>query len=77
MFFVIPLIEVSPFYDGPTLDNGNVTKEFIEEMIECFEDQDLIHKKYAYQVSNLHFCCVFIMISFCYYLKYFLVIRLF
>ena len=51
MIFVILLIEVSSNYNGPTLDDGNITKEFIEEMIECFEDRGLIHQKYAYQVT--------------------------
>jgi serine/threonine-protein phosphatase 5 len=44
---------VEPPYDGPKFDDGIITKEFIEEMVECFKDQKKIHKKYAYQVSNL------------------------
>lgn len=48
---------VEPSYDGPKLEDGKITKEFIEEMMERFKNQKRIHKKHAFQVSNLLFYC--------------------
>jgi len=46
---------VESSYDGPKFEDGKITKEFIEGMMEHFKKQKKIHLKYAYQVSSLHF----------------------
>lgn len=55
--FDVNTIVVEPSYDGPKLEDGKITKEFIEEMMERFKNQKRIHKKHAFQVSNLLFYC--------------------
>lgn len=37
-------------YDGPKIVDGKVTKEFVEEMINYFKEEKLLHRKYAYQL---------------------------
>ena len=39
-------------YDGPHLEDGKVTLEFVQQLLTRFKDQKKIHKKYAYRVSN-------------------------
>lgn len=46
------LLEVPAEYDGPHLDNGQVTEEFMRDMLTAFKDQKKLHQKYAYQVST-------------------------
>lgn len=43
-------IIVEDSYDGVKIDDGKVTKEFVENMIQRFTDQKKIHKRYAYEV---------------------------
>ncbi|CAG8474608.1 974_t:CDS:10 [Diversispora eburnea] len=43
-------IAVESSYDGPVIENGQITKEFIEQMIEHFKNQMKIHRKFAYQI---------------------------
>ncbi|CAG8792125.1 12929_t:CDS:10, partial [Gigaspora margarita] len=45
-------IAVDSSYDGPKLADGQITREFIEDMMECFKNQKKIHRKYAFQVYN-------------------------
>ena len=42
---------VDDSYDGPHLENGKVTVEFVKQLLTRFKDQKKIHKKYAYTVS--------------------------
>ncbi|CAH0746971.1 unnamed protein product [Bemisia tabaci] len=37
-------------YSGPALDNGKVTKTFMEELLRTYKDQKKLHKKYAYSI---------------------------
>lgn len=39
-------------YDGPKLDDGNVTLEFMEELLEYYKNQKKLHRKYAYKVRK-------------------------
>ncbi|KAG0238867.1 Serine/threonine-protein phosphatase 5 [Actinomortierella wolfii] len=41
---------VEDSYDGVRIDDGKVTKEFVDDMIERFLKQKKIHKRYAYQI---------------------------
>ncbi|KAF0492478.1 protein phosphatase 5 [Gigaspora margarita] len=43
-------IAVDSSYDGPKLADGQITREFIEDMMECFKNQKKIHRKYAFQI---------------------------
>lgn len=38
-------------YDGPTLENGQVTLEFMKDLMKHYKDQKKLHKKYAYKVN--------------------------
>lgn len=42
-------------YDGPKLENGKVTLEFVKDLMETYVNQKKLHKKYAYKVKNLIF----------------------
>ena len=44
---------VEDTYDGPHLEDGKVTFEFVEQLLTRFKDQKKIHKKYAYTVRIL------------------------
>ncbi|RGB36536.1 Metallo-dependent phosphatase-like protein, partial [Rhizophagus diaphanus] len=48
--YVNVFIVVEPSYDGPKLEDGKITKEFIEEMMERFKNQKRIHKRHAFQI---------------------------
>ena len=38
-------------YDGPKLENGTkVTKEFVDQLLEHYKNQKLLHKRYAFQI---------------------------
>ncbi|KAK3823194.1 MAG: Metallo-dependent phosphatase-like protein [Benniella sp.] len=43
-------IMVEDSYDGVRMDDGQVTKEFVDDMIERFVAQKKIHKRYAYEI---------------------------
>ena len=47
----IPAVDNS--YDGPHLEDGKVTLDFVQQLLTRFKDQKKIHKKYAYTVRNL------------------------
>ena len=38
-------------YEGPRFDGDKPSVEFLDEMIECFKAQKLIHPKYAYKIA--------------------------
>jgi len=44
-------IIVEDSYDGVRIDDGKITKEFVDDMIERFVAQKKIHKRYAYEVE--------------------------
>ncbi|KAH8043715.1 hypothetical protein JL721_13061 [Aureococcus anophagefferens] len=47
----LPGMVVEDAYDGPRLgDDGVMTDEFVEGMLERFRDQRLVHKKYVLQI---------------------------
>ena len=38
-------------YDGPKLENGTeVTKEFVDQLLEHYKNQKLLHRRYAFQI---------------------------
>jgi len=37
-------------YKGPSLSNGQVTLEFVKELMETFRNQGQLHRKYAYKI---------------------------
>ncbi|XP_067941950.1 serine/threonine-protein phosphatase 5-like isoform X2 [Watersipora subatra] len=37
-------------YDGPHLENGQVTEDFMNDLLTAFKDQKKLHQKYAYQI---------------------------
>ncbi|XP_077998671.1 serine/threonine-protein phosphatase 5-like [Glandiceps talaboti] len=37
-------------YDGPNIDNGKVTLDFVKGMMETFKNQKKLHRKYAYMI---------------------------
>ena len=39
-------------YDGPALEDGKVTAQFMIDLMEHFKAQKKLHKKYAYKVMN-------------------------
>ena len=43
-------------YDGPHLEDGRVTLEFVQQLLARFKDQKKIHRKYAYTVSERYLC---------------------
>ncbi|KAF6034776.1 PpD3 [Bugula neritina] len=43
-------LRVPPEYDGPHLINGQVTEEFMEDLLIAFRDCKKLHQKYAYQI---------------------------
>lgn len=44
-------IVVEPYYDGPKLkDEKQVTKEFVEELIEYFKVSKILHRRYALEI---------------------------
>ncbi|XP_055307629.1 serine/threonine-protein phosphatase 5 [Sitodiplosis mosellana] len=43
-------IEIEDDYDGPKLENGKVTLEFMENLMEYYKDQKKLHRKYAYKI---------------------------
>lgn len=53
---------VESSYSGPVLEDGQITKEFVEEMLECFKDQKKIHRKFAYQVWYIQSIFFFLLI---------------
>ena len=50
-FFLFKVVDDS--YDGPHLEDGKVTFEFVKQLLTRFKDQKKIHKKYAYTVRVL------------------------
>ena len=44
-------------YTGPALQDGQVTAQFMNDLMTWFKDQKLLHKKYAFKVSVLLLCC--------------------
>lgn len=42
--------EIEDSYSGPVLEDGQITLDFIEELMECYKNQKKIHKKYAYRI---------------------------
>ena len=51
LVLLVPLVGIESDYDGPSLGEGNVTKEFTEQLLPYLEKQKKLHKKFAYQVS--------------------------
>ena len=44
------LTAIEDDYEGPQLDNGKVTEDFVKQLMDTFRDQKKLHRKYAYQV---------------------------
>lgn len=47
---VVLFVGIESDYDGPSLNEGNVTEEFTEQLLPYLEKQKKLHKKFAYQV---------------------------
>lgn len=45
------LPDVEDSYQGPRLD-GDITAEFMQDLLQWFKDEKRLHKKYAYKVSG-------------------------
>ena len=45
-----PAVEYS--YQGPRLD-GDITAEFMQDLLQWFKEEKKLHKKYAYKVSGM------------------------
>ena len=43
------MLAVEDEYVGPRLD-GEITAEFMKDLMQHFKDQKILHKKYAYKV---------------------------
>lgn len=43
---------VEDSYDGVRIDDGKITKAFVDDMIERFVAQKKVHKRYAYEVGT-------------------------
>lgn len=39
-------------YTGPKLENGKVTLEFMNSLMQHYKEQKKLHRKYAYNVSS-------------------------
>ena len=48
------LTAIEDDYEGPQLDNGKVTEDFVKQLMDTFRDQKKLHRKYAYQVFLLN-----------------------
>jgi len=46
----IDSIVVEANYTGPTLPDGNITASFMEELMEWYKSQKILHRKYAYKI---------------------------
>ena len=46
-----PHAAVEDSYQGPRLD-GDITAEFMQDLLQWFKDEKRLHKKYAYKVSG-------------------------
>jgi len=40
-------------YTGPCLEDGKVTLDFAQKLMDTFRDQKKLHRKFAYQVNLL------------------------
>lgn len=43
-------ISIEDEYNGPVLENGKVTENFMKKLLETYKGQGKLHKKYAYQM---------------------------
>jgi len=43
---------VEETYKGPVMADGQVTKEFMSDLMEWYKSQKVLHRKYAYKVNN-------------------------
>jgi hypothetical protein len=39
-------------YNGPNLEDGEVTLEFMQHLIKTYKEQGKLHRKYAYKVGT-------------------------
>ena len=59
------LTAIEDDYEGPQLDNGKVTEDFVKQLMDTFRDQKKLHRKYAYQVFLLTLLSPFTTIVVC------------
>jgi hypothetical protein len=59
---LVPAIEKD--YNGPNLEDGKVTLEFMQHLIKTYKEQGKLHRKYAYKVgaAAVPFTSIFIFI---------------
>ncbi|KAK3604593.1 hypothetical protein CHS0354_027447 [Potamilus streckersoni] len=46
----IETMAIDDDYDGPRLENGVVTLQFVKDLLKTFKEQKKLHRKYAYQI---------------------------
>lgn len=51
IFFFFTAIEDD--YVGPQLEDGKVTLQFMEELMEFYKQQKKLHRKFAYKVGGM------------------------
>ena len=49
--YLCHLAVVEDSYSGPKLD-GEITAEFMQDLLQWYKDENRLHKKYAYKVSG-------------------------
>lgn len=50
MLELIIFIAIEDEYTGPKLVDGNVTLEFMNDLIDWYKNQNKLHRKYAYKI---------------------------
>ncbi|CAG8527579.1 2888_t:CDS:10 [Paraglomus occultum] len=46
----INTMAVEPSYDGPKMEDDQISKDFVEAMMETFSKQTVVHRKFAFQI---------------------------
>lgn len=52
LYLTLFILAIEDEYNGPVLENGKVTENFMKKLLETYKGQGKLHKKYAYQVCN-------------------------
>ncbi|XP_035205647.1 serine/threonine-protein phosphatase 5-like, partial [Stegodyphus dumicola] len=50
LFFCILISAIEDCYNGPNLENGQVTLEFMRNLMETYREGKKLHRRYAYQI---------------------------
>lgn len=44
-------IAIEESYTGPSLEDGNVTTQFMTDLMEWYKNQKVLHRRFAYKVT--------------------------